>query len=85
MGSYTIGLKVVDDDGAISYDTADVAVGANNPPVISSPNPGDKSKNILITETSLSIYIADSEGDTFDWTIQTNPILVPVVELVVMV
>jgi len=45
----------------------------NDPPVLSSENPLDGSTSISLSQSQLSINIVDNEGDSFDWTITTNP------------
>jgi hypothetical protein len=45
----------------------------NFPPDFSDENPIDGATNVPITTSSLSIYISDSEGDSFNWTIETTP------------
>ncbi|MEA1877238.1 MAG: GLUG motif-containing protein, partial [Bacteroidota bacterium] len=45
----------------------------NLPPQISTPNPYDNQQNIPVSLSELSIYIYDSEGDGFNWTIETQP------------
>jgi hypothetical protein len=44
---------------------------ANNPPVLGSPTPSNESMNNPLG-FSWSIPISDSEGDSFDWTIQCS-------------
>ena len=45
----------------------------NFPPAFSDENPLDGATNVPITTSVLSLYISDIEGDTFNWTIETNP------------
>ena len=45
----------------------------NFPPVFSYENPNDGAIDILITLPSLTVLIEDSEGDSFNWTIETSP------------
>jgi hypothetical protein len=45
----------------------------NYPPEFSDESPINGAINIPITTTSLSIYISDIEGDSFNWTIETYP------------
>ena len=45
----------------------------NFPPMFSNENPPDGDTDVPITTTSLSVYIADKEGDSFEWSIETSP------------
>lgn len=45
----------------------------NFPPIFSNENPPDGETNVPITTPSLTVYIFDSEGDSFDWSIETSP------------
>jgi hypothetical protein len=45
----------------------------NEPPVFSNENPSDGATDISISTASVSIAIADPEGDLFDWSITTMP------------
>ena len=45
----------------------------NFPPEFSDENPLNGATNVPITTSSLSIYISDIEGDSFNWTIETSP------------
>jgi len=45
----------------------------NDPPILSSENPLDMSSDISLFQSQLSVNIVDNEGDSFDWTITTNP------------
>jgi hypothetical protein len=45
----------------------------NEPPVFSNENPSDGATGISISTASVSIAIADPEGDLFDWSITTTP------------
>jgi len=47
--------------------------GVNDPPVFSNENPSDGAIDVLVSTSSLSVYISDPEGDSFDWTIETSP------------
>ena len=53
--------------------TITVGSGSNHPPEFVNEDPQDDSHDISIDTSSLSIYISDSEGDSFDWTIETSP------------
>lgn len=46
---------------------------SNFPPVFSNEDPPHGSTDIPTTITSLSVLIEDPEGDSFDWSIETNP------------
>lgn len=45
----------------------------NYPPEFSNEDPLNDAKNIPISTSSLSVYISDIEGESFNWTIETNP------------
>ena len=45
----------------------------NFPPVFSNEDPPHGSTDVPVTITSLSVLIEDPEGDSFDWSIETNP------------
>jgi len=45
----------------------------SNAPEISYPNPTDGATEIELNQSELSVNIEDPDGDTFDWTIETNP------------
>ena len=70
-------IVVWDDSGEFnqspiwSFTTEDEPV--NFPPEYSDENPLNGATNIPIVTSSLSVYISDSEGDSFDWTIETSP------------
>jgi len=49
------------------------ASSPNNPPIYESVVPANKSTNIPISTSSLSISIRDPNGDDFNYTIQTRP------------
>ena len=44
----------------------------NNPPIVTSENPQNNS-DVPVDTSSISVLIEDSEGDFFDWTIETSP------------
>ena len=46
---------------------------ANSAPVISNPNPADGATGVSVSLTQLSVDIADPDGDTFNWSIETAP------------
>jgi hypothetical protein len=46
---------------------------ANYPPEFSSENPANGAKGVPISTTSISVMISDTEGDSFDWSIETSP------------
>jgi len=46
---------------------------ANYPPEFSNENPSNGATNVPITITSLSVYISDKEGESFNWSIETSP------------
>ncbi len=45
----------------------------NLPPVFSNENPLNGQPNVPVSTSSLSVYISDPEGDSYDWSITTNP------------
>jgi len=45
----------------------------NFPPVFSNEDPHDGATGVPITTSSLSVYIADPEENSFDWSITTSP------------
>lgn len=45
----------------------------NNAPVFSNENPGDESINVSKDISTLNVTIQDAEGDSFNWSIETNP------------
>ena len=45
----------------------------NYPPEFSNENPADGSTNVPVGLASISVYISDPEGDSFDWSIETVP------------
>ena len=45
----------------------------NYPPDFSDENPSNGAAYIPITTSSLSVYIFDKEGESFNWTIETSP------------
>jgi photosystem II stability/assembly factor-like uncharacterized protein len=47
--------------------------GSNYPPVFSNENPPDNTIVVPITTSTLMVDIADVDGDTFDWSIETQP------------
>ncbi len=49
------------------------ATSGNQAPIISNPNPTNGLSNVPISISTLSIMIRDPNGDTFAYTIQTNP------------
>jgi|Deesub1362A_J573_1020465.scaffolds.fasta_scaffold01023_6 hypothetical protein len=51
----------------------DTGTEGNSPPVISNPSPANGATGVSISTSQLSVYIADPDGDTFDWTIETKP------------
>ncbi|MFX1488458.1 MAG: cohesin domain-containing protein, partial [Promethearchaeota archaeon] len=57
------------DDGSVTV----IDNGVNNPPIFSNENPDDDATDIPITTSSLTIYISDPDGDSFDWSIETSP------------
>ena len=50
-----------------------IAPSLNQQPIFSNEVPIDGSTDIPITTTSLNVTIEDSEGDSFDWSIETSP------------
>jgi len=46
---------------------------SNYPPEFSNENPSNGAANVPITTSSLSIYISDREGESFNWSIETSP------------
>jgi hypothetical protein len=58
---------------AAVYIPAPGGASGNQAPTISSPNPTNGLTNVPITLTALSIVIRDLNGDSFAYTIQTNP------------
>jgi hypothetical protein len=56
-----------------TYTFATEGAPVNNPPAISVPDPTNESTGVPITTTSLSVTIADSEIDPFNWSITTAP------------
>jgi hypothetical protein len=60
---------IVIDNGSITVIDGDV----NNPPIFSNENPHDDATDVSITTSSLTIYISDPDGDSFDWSIITSP------------
>ena len=73
----TINAGITNNQGyiPISIENGNVQVTqqTNDPPVISSNNPTNRSTNIPITTSSLSVTIRDPDGDSFAYTIQTQP------------
>jgi len=78
IGSETITFTATDGGGLSDFDDATFTVEeatVNLPPVISNEIPVDKSENISVYFSCLSIDIDDPEGDSFDWTIESVPII----------
>ena len=46
---------------------------SNYPPTFSNENPSDGTTDVPIVTSSLSVFIEDPEGDSFDWSITTSP------------
>jgi len=82
-GTSSINLKNVGITNSAGYISVSITNGSvqittqsqqsNNPPVYASISPTNKSSNIPISTTSLSITIRDPEGKPFSYTIQTRP------------
>jgi hypothetical protein len=79
-GTSSINLNnvgIVDNVGyvpiTITNGSVQVTLQSNKPPVYASISPTNKSSNIPITSTSLSLTIRDPEGKSFDYSIQTRP------------
>ncbi len=45
----------------------------NSAPTVTDPNPSNDTDNVEKTLSSLSILLNDSDGDSFNWSIQTSP------------
>jgi hypothetical protein len=58
---------------AITNGSAKVGVQSTNPPVYESMSPANKSTNIPLSTSSLSLNIYDPDSEHFDYTIQTQP------------
>lgn len=48
-------------------------INSNNPPIFSDETPSNEDINVYYTITTLSVYIEDLDGDSFDWSIETSP------------
>ena len=55
------------------YNFTTMSIPPNGTVVFSSVSPGNGSTGVSISTSSLSIAINDPDGDTFNWTIDTNP------------
>ncbi|RLF39919.1 MAG: hypothetical protein DRN12_06310, partial [Thermoplasmata archaeon] len=73
--TYTWYVNATDPSGSGTYTRAfyTFTTKTNNPPTFSNENPANGATNVPITLSQLSIDIADPDGDTFDWTIETSP------------
>ncbi len=58
---------------AITNGSVKVSLQSNSPPVYESASPANRSTNIPISTSSLSVTIRDPNGDAFNYTIQTQP------------
>lgn len=45
----------------------------NTAPIVTNPNPDNNTNNVEITLSSLTILINDSDGNTFNWSVETSP------------
>ena len=59
--------------GEITEATYTFTTGISTPPEISNPDPFDEAVEVDIDLEEISVIIQDPEGDTFDWTIDTDP------------
>jgi len=66
-------MGVINANNGYVDETVAARVAANYPPMFSNENPPDGSSNVPISISSLSVYISDPDGDSFDWTIETSP------------
>ncbi|MCK4995593.1 MAG: PKD domain-containing protein [Thermoplasmatales archaeon] len=73
--TYTWYVTATDPDGSgeTTTETYTFTTVANNPPVISNPDPEEGATEIPITLAELTVTIEDPDGDPFDWTITTSP------------
>lgn len=64
-------------DGNIStnetYHFTTQSLAVNSAPILSNPLIGNDSTGVSISTTQLNITIKDSEGDSFNWSIETSP------------
>ena len=72
---YTWYVNATDGNNSINdaFSFTTTAAPVNYSPVISSPSVTNGSSSIAITTSTLSVTIQDSEGDNFNWTIETAP------------
>jgi len=66
-------VNVTDGTGRSSEGIYHFTTAQGNPPIQSAENPTDASTNIPITITTINVTIEDLDGDSLDWTIETNP------------
>ena len=55
-----------------TYEEDNAITDANQIPTQSSESPSNNSVDASITQSTVSVTIADADGDTFDWTIEGN-------------
>jgi hypothetical protein len=60
-------IPIIVSDGTVTIQET------NHPPVYSIVSPLNRSTNVPITKTSLSLTLRDPDGDHFNYTIQTHP------------
>jgi len=71
---YDVG--VTNETGYVPIEVNDgsvIILVSNNPPVFSDVTPSNESTGVSISTSTLSVTIEDPDGDTFNWTIETNP------------
>jgi len=73
--TYTWMVTAEDPDGSgqTTEKTYSFTTVENNPPDFSIQNPSDGSFDIPLGLSSISVYISDVEGDSFNWSIETRP------------
>jgi len=66
-------VNVTDSKGLSSEETYHFTTALGNPPLQSAENPPDASANIPTSLTTINVTIEEPDGESMDWTIETNP------------
>ncbi len=66
-------VNVTDGKGLSSEETYHFTTAMGNPPIQSAENPSDFATNVPITLTTINVTVEELDGESLDWTIDTNP------------